>query len=291
MLRGDWENLREIEPEVRAEALRRGGLWHVVTWLGMRGKLATYRGEFERAAEIVEELGKIEEHYAYGLARENRQGCTAFLAVEGGRLDEAVAACDAYFEATDEALPRVLALATRARALAEAGRAEEAEVQLSRARQEMDALGVVPPFHASSVLRSELLVAVARLEGGPKRRGGRRARWLARRARGAAAAVAWRGPAVLGLAARLEHALGRERRARRLFQQALAEAERLGLRPEAARLHLAIAQRAGSAAVAGRPAAEHHDRGLALARELGLAGTDADAGPSGEEPHPDATAP
>jgi class 3 adenylate cyclase/tetratricopeptide (TPR) repeat protein len=277
MLRGDWQALREIDAELLEEGLRRGGLWHVVTYLGMLGKLRIYRGEFDDAASLIEELGKIEERYAYGLARENRQGCAAFLALERGRLDEAIDACDAYFEATDEALPRVLALATRARALVRAGRLDEAAVQLDRAHQDMDALGVVPPFHASSVLRSDLMLAVARLEASDSRRGAFRARRTARHARRVAAAVAWRRPSVIGFSARLERTLGRTRRAIRRYEQALAEGERLSLRPEIARLHLEIGRHAFARAVAGHEAADHLARGHALARELGLA--------EGEDPH------
>jgi tetratricopeptide (TPR) repeat protein len=271
MLRGDWDALREIDADLLEEGLRRGGLWHVVTYLGLLGKLRIYRGDFDGAATLIEELGKIEERYAYGLARENRLGCTAFLAVERGRLDEAIDACDAYFETTDEALPRLLALATRARALVGADRLDEAALQLDRAHQDMDVLGVVPPFHASSVLRSDLSLAVARLEASGSRRGAFRARRTARQARRLAAAVAWRRPSVTGLSARLECVLGRTRRAVARYEEALAEAERLSLRPEIARLHLEIGRHAFARAVAGRGAADHAARGRALARELGLA--------------------
>jgi hypothetical protein len=104
--------------------------------------------------------------------------------------------------------------------------------------------GRLPPWHFGFVARSRLLLEAAarQLAGGrgPGRAASRRAR---RNALWAATYFAWIRPEVWQTVGEIEWLDGRRTAALRWFGRALDEAERLRMRPDAARIRLAIARR------------------------------------------------
>lgn len=248
-LKGDWDSRHEVEQELIDDALAHGLLWDASTYLGLHAKQMLYQGQFDRAAERIEELRKIEDVFAHGLARENYQGCAAFLALERGRIAEALAACDVYYKSSDELLPNLLALGTKAKALVLAGELDDARATLARAEELMRPSFTLPAFQLSSYLRSRLLLEATELEAASRkdrrgaRRLGRRAARTARRALRSSRGAAWRGPESARLAGRVAWLRGRRRRAFAYWVEALREARRLGMRPELGRTHAEISRR------------------------------------------------
>jgi class 3 adenylate cyclase len=272
--RGTDGGVEPIDEELLSASLRQGELWDVCTYLGMLVKRHVYQGDFAAAAAIIERLRKIEETYSYDLARENRQGGEAWLALEQGRWEESVEAAKRYFAENREVLPNILALGTRAKAELLLGRTNDARQTLVSAQRLIEKQGTVPPFHRSAVLRSQLLLNAIELEAGQAptvARGGLR-RTL-RAAKRAGRTISWRRAEIHRLAARIAGALGQRRRAIRKLTLALAEAERLAQPAELARAHGEAARLLAAephATLAGLDAATHRAAWGAGLRQLGL---------------------
>jgi hypothetical protein len=132
-------------------------------------------------------------------------------------------------------------------------------------------IGQAIPYHLSFFHTARYLFDVAALEAGGAPRGPlRRSR---SKALGTAAKVASRRPQVYRLAGREAWLRGRRAAASRWWARALAEAERLGARPELARtLHeIAIRLSPEQAGPDGRTGAQCLAAAEALYRELRLA--------------------
>jgi hypothetical protein len=119
--------------------------------------------------------------------------------------------------------------------------------------------GRLPPWHFGFVARSRLLLEAAALELSAKSGRGRPVSRRSRRnALWAAEYFAWIRPEVWQTVGRLEWLAGRRPSAFRWLGRALDEAERLRMRPDAARVRLAIARHlleAGAGDFRGRDAA------------------------------------
>ena len=240
---GDWNARHEIPDADVEEALRHGLLWDVATHVGLETFKLTAQGRFDECRTHIERLELMEETYADDYARSNRQAALAFFHTERRELEAAESAAEAYLTSNDEVLLNLLALGTKAKVQVLAGRLDDAASTLARA----DALITqrVPPWYQGFVSRSHLMLAAAECERGDGiyQVARARARRHEGRARAAAAKFAWIRPEVAATIGRLEWARGRHRRALRSFARGLAEAERLGMRPEAARIRAAVATR------------------------------------------------
>jgi len=272
--RGTDGGVAPIDEELLSASLRQGELWDVCTYLGMLVKRHVYQGGFAAAAAIIERLRKIEETYSYDLARENRQGGEAWLALEQGRWEESVEAAKRYFAENREVLPNILALGTRAKAELMLGRMDDARQTLASAQRLIQKQATVPPFHHSAVLRSQLLLAAIELEAGQAPTATRWGlRLTLRAAKHAARTTSWRRVEIHRLAARVARALGQKRKAARHLTFALAEAERLAQPAELARAHGEAARLLAAepdATLAGFDAATHRAAWGAGLRKLGL---------------------
>jgi tetratricopeptide (TPR) repeat protein len=232
---GDWSESYAIDPELCDEALRIGQLWDVTTYLAFRTKQLAHQGRFAEAFEGIEALADIEDRYGYELARQNRLATTSILHLERGEIDAASAATDEYVELHEEAAPLIFALGLRAKARAMAGDLEGSKADLDRARSTASKVqGLLPPFHRSSPLRAELLCGTLVATEGM--RAPKNLRRLVRRASRTARRVASDRAETDRLSGLVESLAGRANEALRCLRRASAEAERLGMRPEAARV-------------------------------------------------------
>ena len=241
---GDWDERHEIPVPLVEDALRRGQLWDVATHVGLESFKQLAQGRWADCTAHIDRLERIEEAYAYDLARSNRHAALAFLHAERRVLDAAEAAANVYLESNDEVLLNLLALGTKGKVQVlrrdlEGARATLATADGLLARQR------VPPWYVGIVTRSHLLLRIAERELGiaaaPRR--DRPPRRLRREARAAAARFAWLRPEVWQAIAQLDWLAGRRTAALRGFARALDEADRLGLRPDAARVRIEIARR------------------------------------------------
>jgi class 3 adenylate cyclase/tetratricopeptide (TPR) repeat protein/ABC-type cobalamin transport system ATPase subunit len=281
-LAGDWDDRHAIEAELVDENLRLGELWHVINYLPLDAKRRAHQGRFAKAAELLERIVKIGDLYAYDLARSNELAVRMFLEAEQGRLREALATAEAYFEGFEEELFKLLALGTKAKLELLLGERAAAEATLGRAREIARRTRFVPPFHEGAVRLAELRLALARLEdargsGAGRAPGGLRrdARRDAERALACARKAAWQRPEALALAGSCAWLSGRRREALRRWGESVDAAERLGMRPELARTWREIARRlddAGpGASFRGLDAAACRARSAEISRELGRA--------------------
>jgi hypothetical protein len=271
-LEGDWSEAHEVPDDVLDEHVRAGHLWEAAAYLGLLGEKRIRCGDFAGFQQVLRRNDELADGFGYQDARLGGMGDQVYLLLEQGRFDEAVAAADAYYEESPQALLHVLALGARAEAQVRAGALEEAARTLARGEAVLAAMGLgqAIPYHASFFHTAKYLFDVATLEGSTAPRSNlRRSR---SRALGAVAKVASRRPQVYRLAGREAWLRGGESAAARWWARALAEAERLGARPELARtLHeIAIRLPGPRRGPDGRSGGECFAAASVLYRELHL---------------------
>jgi hypothetical protein len=237
---GDWSERHEIPFPIVEDALRHGQLWDVATHVGLESFRQLAQGRWRECEARIDWLQAVEEDYAYDLASSNRHAALAFLHTERRALEAAEAAADVYLTSHDETLLNLLALGTKAKVQVLRGDLVGARESLHAAERHLGQR--LPPWHFGFVVRSRLLLEVAELElaGARGRRTSGRVRACRRDALWAAARFAWLRPEVWTTVGRLASMSGRPRRALAWYGRALDEAERLGMRPEAARIRLEI---------------------------------------------------
>jgi tetratricopeptide (TPR) repeat protein len=248
VLEGDWSDAHEIPPERIAESVRNGQLWGPTTYLGLLGEKRIQRGDFVGARACIAEIDHIWDLFQYDLAKTNFYYLHSLLALEEGDYARGVETADAYYDENPEDLLHILALGAKVKAQTELGELAAAEATLGHAAEVVKRSAPVPPFHGSAYHRSRLLLDVARLAAA-ERAGDPEARriWRGRLRKSvgpalrSGAKVAFRRTEGLRLAGRHQTLLGNVRRARRLFERAVALGERLGARPETARTWAEIA--------------------------------------------------
>ncbi len=271
-LAGDWSEAHEVSEDVLDAHVRAGHLWEVAAYLGLLGEKRIRCGDFAGFQQVLRRNDELVEGFGYQDARLGGMGDQVYLLLEQGRFEEAVGAADAYQEESPQALLHVLALGARAEAQARAGALDEAARTLARGDSVLAAMGLgqAIPYHVSFFHTARYLFDVTALEAsGKAERGLRRSR---SKALGTVAKVASRRPQVYRLAGREAWLRGRRGAATRWWARSLAEAERLGARPELARtLHeLGIRLSPEEPAPGGRTGAQCLAEAAALYRELHL---------------------
>jgi class 3 adenylate cyclase/tetratricopeptide (TPR) repeat protein len=277
---GDWDERHSVEASLVEENLRLGQLWYVINYLPLEAKRRTRQGRFPAAAELIEQIAKIRDLYAYDLAASNQAAGTMYLHLERRRLPEALKAATEYYGSFREDLLNLLALGTRARIERLLGRRGDAEESFTRADAIVKRLRFLPPFHLSEYLLAGLQLELDRLETAmaegdrrAARRAGRRVRRRARRTLARATKVAWQRPESFCLAGTGEWLCRRKGAALRLWERSLACAESVGMRPEAGRTWLEVGRRlAGGSGETfrGVSGSACFDRAEAIFGDLGL---------------------
>ncbi len=243
-LSGNWNDEYEIPLQDVEEAVRRGQFWDVANHVGLEAIKHVGQGRWRDADAQITWLERMAQTYAYDLASVYVHAGLAYFHTERRALDTAVAACDAMLDAHDEALVRLVGFGTKAKAHVLRGDLPAARATLALASTPL-AEGRTPPWHFGVVARSRLMLAVAEEELAGShgigvlmrsRRARRGALWAAER-------LAWFRPEVWQAVGQIYWLGGRRRTALRWFGKALDEAERMGLRPDAARVRLEIGRR------------------------------------------------
>ena len=242
-LSGDWDDRHEIPLGVVEEAVRRGQLWDVAHHVGLETIKHTAQGRWREADQQVDWLAGMAQTYAYDLASVYVHACPAYLYTERRQLDAALAACEAYLAGYDEVLLNLHAIGTKAKVQVLLGDLPAARTTLALAEAPLSK-GPIPPWHFGGVARSRLMLAVREAEqaggGGSALGHSRRLRrdglWVTKR-------FAWFRPEIWQAVGQLHWFAGRRRAALEWFGRALDEAERLGMRPEAARVRFEIGSR------------------------------------------------
>jgi tellurite resistance protein len=140
-----------------------------------------------------------------------------------------------YYSARTEAPLKVFGLSGAARVEALDGRLEDAERCLGRAAEIMKRSPHLPAFYGAAYWNSRLHADLALLEAGESSAGWRISRTM-KRALATSRLIARDRPEAYRLAARACWRLRKPAKARRWWKQALAESERIGSRPETARI-------------------------------------------------------
>lgn len=247
---GNWREPCEIDDALVEEALRRGQLWDVDSFLGLDCGQQLDRGNFAAASARLRKISEIITTYGYEFARSNEYAMRAFIPLARRDLLQALQAVERYHQERHEELLNLLALGTKAKIQILLGEYTAAEYTLQRAQALSVRLGTVPPFHACASRLSRFLLDVCALEhalGAGDRPQARSLRRRARKSGARARAVAARMAPVRTEAYRLTGCyywlVGKPRRAARWWQRSIAEGERLGARPELARTYLEVGRR------------------------------------------------
>jgi predicted ATPase/class 3 adenylate cyclase len=261
---GDWGDAHEISDELLREGLARGRTWDVLSYLLGQTDKRIAMGDFALARRQIAWNDEIWERYQNELARSQHHYLTTRLLLEERRLTEARDSAQTYYEEIQEPVLHVHALGLRGQAEALLGELDAAEATLAHCAAVIREQGelTVPQYMRSQYLRSRLLVDVARLEQAvaagdavARRTAARRARRIARRAARSVAWVAARRPEVYRLIGTAHWHAGQPRNAATWWARSVAEAERLGARPDLARTWLEIGLLLGTASPAERSVA------------------------------------
>ena len=79
VLQGEWGAEHDIPDEVVDEAIERGLLWDVLTYLGLHTERAIGKGEFEFARERIELVRNLWERFGHDLGRSTVHALTTYL--------------------------------------------------------------------------------------------------------------------------------------------------------------------------------------------------------------------
>ena len=276
-LAGDWSDDHRLDPDLVEQGLRHGLLWEVSTYLSLCADRQIRRGHFADARAQIDRLARIADAYGSDFAKSNEDGNRALLLIEERALEAARVAVDRYYVSRVEKLFNLLALGWQAKLRLIADDVAGAASSLAEAERVLAGLGRVPAYHRAPYVTARFAFDVRALAdalaAGNVRAQGlarRRCRASRRAAVRSAARVAAERPELFRSTGRLLWLRGRPERAIAAWRQGIAEATRLGMRPELARLHAEIA---GTARGAPARAATTDDRAEAtrIFTELGLA--------------------
>jgi len=288
-LAGDWSNDHRLDPDLVEQGLRHGLLWEVSTYLGLCTDRQIRCGRFADARAQIDQLARIADTYGSDFAKSNEDGYRALLLIEERALEAARVAVDRYYLSRVEKLFNLLALGWQAKLRLIADDVAGAASSLAEAERVLAGLGRVPVYHRAPYVTARFAFDVRSLADALAA-GNRRAQGLARRrcrasrhaAVRSAARVAAERPELFRTTGRLLWLRGRRSRALAAWMEGIAEATRLGMRPELARLHAEIARAVRipqlRAAVAGhRAEATRHFTELGLTWDLRRLDATADA--------------
>jgi class 3 adenylate cyclase/tetratricopeptide (TPR) repeat protein len=258
-LEGEWSDVHALDRELVTAGLRYGAFWEVNTYLGMQCERLIHQGRFVEASLVIDEISQLVDHYGYDFSRTNLCAMRAFLLLEARRLPDAMAAVERYYEACNEESLNLLALGTRARLEVLGGDAAGAQRTIARGTALLHTIG----DHAVSYHRSPLVLAAYEADLLALERGDRleprQLRTKRRRALAVVSKIARDRAACFRLCAREAWLRGRRSTAQRWWARAEREAERLGARPELAR----VLRESGEALARDRPDARIGSRNAA----------------------------
>ena len=280
-LTGDWDPRHLIADDLIDAGLRAGVFWDLNTYLGLACEKMIRQGDFAGALRYIDRITVLVDDYGYKFGRTTQLSMIAFLAIEERRLDDALAAADRYLDAVEEEALTIVALSTRAKVLCLRGDVEGAAAVVGEAETFVRRLGSeAAPYHLGFYQVARLSVDLIRLEASAQANRGGLPRELVRAADASRAAslrasrrIARDRPEALRLAGHLAWVTGRRRKAMRYWSLGVAVANRLGARPELARIYDEVADRlvvsAGSSATfEGEDVAALRSRARAIAAEL-----------------------
>src|SRR5262249_20657535 len=101
-LRGDWDDRFVIDRALVGEALRFGQLWDVNTYLGLYCDRRLRQGDYHAAAELLHQLGELNDAYGFSFAGANHDITEALWLVEQRQLRPALPTIEAYHSARHE---------------------------------------------------------------------------------------------------------------------------------------------------------------------------------------------
>ncbi len=274
-LQGRWDAGFQIDDDLVEEGLRYGRLWDVTAYLGFCCSQSARQGEFAACRRFLDRITEINDVFAFDFGKSHVYSQTAILLLEQRRLGEALEAITVYYESRDEEVLNTLALGMRAKAQLLLADRDGAAATLKQATEVIARAGPVPPWHQSAYVLSRLRLDLLDLQSA-RTSTGHAPRALRLQAASSlktvlriAAKVGEMRPEAFRLAGRLEWLLDDRKSAFGWWTRSIAEAKRLGARPELARTYREVA----AALLQGGGAAELLDgmdaRGyLAAAREL-----------------------
>lgn len=280
-LEGAWSDEHTVDAALLDESLSRGHLWEVTTYHNLEAAYRVFRGEFSLATQHLERLLKIADTYRYSLAASAHAGVSAYLALERRDLDAALSAAEHYLTRFPEPLFNIIAHGVVSKTHVLRGDLEAAAGAATEGAALVRKTPGVTPYHLNHVVCAALLLHVARLEAALRAGDTRERRRLVRETRSivgasvrAARRFAARRPEVYRLAGTAAWLRGRRRAAIAWWERSIAEARRLGMRPELGRTQLEAARWLGDAPrgpVAGLDATALLDEASEDFTELGLA--------------------
>jgi len=246
-LQGRWDAGYQIDDDLVEQGLRYGRLWDVTAYLGFCCSLSARQGDFDACRRFLDRIVEVNEVFAFDFGASHVHSQTAILLLEQRRLREALEAIAVYYESRDEEVLNVLALGMRAKAQLLLADRDGAAATLQEAAGVIARAGQVPPWHRSAYVLSRLrldlldLQAAGTTRGSASRAERRQAVSSLKTVLRIAAKVGEMRPEAFRLAGRLRWLLGDRKASFDWWTRSIAEAKRLGARPELARTYREVA--------------------------------------------------
>ncbi len=277
-LAGHWDH--PYQPEVVARGYEKGELWHTSTLLVFWIYIALEQGDFERASSMIQEMERAAQAYNDHFVRSLQLQARSLLLLQRRQLESALETMDRTIAVNIDNGQEVRNLSLyglKARAQVYRGDLEAAVVSLERARVLVAREDRVIPFHHSNVLIGSSLAALGELARAPEAGRGsawRYARSRLKRAERNARRVASEQVEVQRLWGVGHHLMGAGAKALECWERALARAEELGARVEAARTRhlagLAMLEAPGDGRLGGLEPQQLVDQGRRELEALGV---------------------
>ena len=244
-LGGDWKALKDYDDDLVDKSCRIGEIYDASQYLYWHGLGNICQGSFDKASAIVNRLHDLFEVYGNGLSEVFKYEVNTRLLIESGELDDAMIECEKGIAASREALARCL-YTFQACIHIMMGAIQKAQAcleQADRIRLQTE----TAPFQVSYYFKTQLEFELYRLKESIK--GGNRAEVHAlqmkafksgRLLQKVARKVAYHRTDSYRLTGAYYWAINKHEKALRWWHRGVQEGERLGARPQLARLYFEV---------------------------------------------------
>ncbi len=241
-LTGEWKTAATVPTQLVADALRSGQFWDANTYIGLYCDMLLRQGQFAAAEHQLQQLQELRDDYRFQFAGTNHDGMRAIWLIERREIEAGITAAEHYADGRTEEPLQALSFGTLAKALLLGGRISDAEQVLGRVAT-LSRPGEIPPWHMSAVAAARLRLHLTQLRTEPGNGTlQRQARRSARQGLAITNRVAVQRTEIFRLAGETRWLCGQTRKAKQLFERAVAVSAQLDCQPELARTYAAAAE-------------------------------------------------
>ncbi|UCF57723.1 MAG: AAA family ATPase, partial [Deltaproteobacteria bacterium] len=251
-LSGKWDEHQDYDEFLADEALKVGLFWEVTLYTGIHGMLKSGKGEFNNAYPLLEKLSKISDDYEYKWAKQYQLLGELAVFVEQRALNDARKVLEKYeslFKIGSD-MDTLSFLGSKAQVQMLINDYDGAEKSFRQIEEIFRKQGIAFLFAAVPYYHSRFLGDIRLLEESMllnnksniskyRRQASKSGKRLLQNSK----KFAGQSSAAFMLAGRYNWLIGKQNKAVKLWKRAIEEGERLGARPQLARIYMEIGTR------------------------------------------------